>query len=236
ISATGPKGHVGSLVFIVGSISVSLFAVLLATPFALACAIFMAEISPRLGQRFLQPAIEIFVGIPSVVYGWVGYTLLCPVIAKVFRIPTGGEGLLAAGIVLALMIFPTVTTVSTDAIRSLPQEHKEASYALGSTRWQMIRKVRLPAASSGIFTGVVLGIARAFGEALAVSMVIGMDMNFPKSLLSRTMTLTNVIATSMGTASENSAWTASLWSMALLLFAISFVFIVIIRLIGRKKG
>lgn len=234
IATTDPKGQVGSFEFIVGSLLVSLIAIIIATPFAVGSALFMTEISPVLGKKLLQPAIEIFVGIPSVVYGWVGATLLCPFIAKIFKMPFGGESLLAAGIVLALMIFPTVTSVSADSIRSQPIEHKEGSYALGSTRWQMIWRVRMPAAFSGILTGIVLGISRAFGEALAVSMVIGMNRALPKNLLSGTSTLTTIIATSMGSASEDSAFTASLWTMALLLFIISLIFIVIIRLLGSK--
>lgn len=234
ISATDPRGQVGVLVFIVGSLSVSLLGIVIATPFAVASAIFMAEISPEFGKRFFQPAVEIFVGIPSVVYGWVGYQVLCPAIAKVFHLPFGGESLLAAGIVLSLMIFPTITTMSTDAIRALPEEHREASYALGSTRWQMILHARLPAAVSGIVSGIVLGMARAFGEALAVTMVIGMSRGFTGGLLGRTSTLTTIIATSMGTAADDTPWTASLWSMALLLFIISFALIVIVRIVSRK--
>ncbi|UOO37112.1 phosphate ABC transporter permease subunit PstC [Oscillospiraceae bacterium CM] len=228
-------GPAGSAIFITGSLAVSSLALLIATPFAVACAIFIVEISPRLGSRLLQPAIEIFVGIPSVVYGWVGISVLCPFIAKLFHLPFGGESVLAGGIVLAVMIFPTIASVSADAIRNVPHEYTEASYGLGATRWQMISTVRLRAASGGILTGVVLGLSRAFGEALAVSMVIGGRLAFPKGILSQTSTLTTQIASGMGSAADGTQWTDSLWSMALLLFIISFVFIIVIRLIGRKK-
>jgi phosphate transport system permease protein len=229
------SGPGGSAIFIFGSLSVSCLALVIATPFAVACAIFIVEISPKLGNRFLQPAIEIFVGIPSVVYGWVGVSVLCPFIASLFGMPFGGESVLAGGIVLAVMIFPTITTVSADAIRSVPQEYTEAAYGLGATRWQMVSSVRLPAAKSGVLTGVILGLSRAFGEALAVSMVIGGRLAFPKGFLSQTSTLTTQIASGMGSSADGTQWTDSLWSMALVLFIISFLFIAVIRLIGRKK-
>jgi phosphate transport system permease protein len=193
------------------------------------------EISPKLGERFLRPAIELFAGIPSVIYGWVGISVLCPFLAKVFNMPFGGESVLAGALVLAVMIFPTISTVAADAIKNVPTEYSEASYGLGATRWHMIKSVRLPAAKSGILTGVILGLSRAFGEALAVSMVIGGRLAMPKSLLSQTSTLTTQIASGMGTAVNNTQYTDSLWSMALLLLIISFAFILLIRIVGKKK-
>lgn len=226
-------GQVGAAIFIAGSMSVSFLALLIATPFSMAAAIFMSEISPRVGKRLLQPAIEIFVGIPSVVYGWVGMNVLAPFVARVFRLPFG-YGLLSAALVLALMIFPTITTVSVDAIRNVNIEYKEASYGLGSTRWQLIRKIILPSALPGIITGIILGLTRAFGEALAVSMVIGKMQTFPKTILSSTDTLTAEIAADMGNAAQGGEFSDALWTMALLLFLISFLFILIVRLISRK--
>jgi len=231
-----PKGQVGSAVFILGTLMVSGIALLIATPFAVISGIFITEISPNIGKKILQPSIEIFVGIPSVVYGWLGFTVLCPFIKTAFHLQFNGNGLLAAGIVLAVMIYPTIATVSADAIRNLPDEFREASYALGSTRWQMLRHVNIPAAASGILSGIVLGLARAFGEALAVTMVIGNYYSLPTSLLGPTSTLTTMISTNMQASVDGTGWTDSLWSMALVLFAISFLCIVIIRLVsGRKK-
>lgn len=229
---TGMGGAVGAAIFIVGSLIISLLALLIATPFSIAAAIFMTEISPKLGKRLLQPAIEIFVGIPSVVYGFVGLTVLVPLIATVFNLPFGFS-ILAGALVLSVMIFPTITSVAVDAIRSVPAEFKEASYGLGSTRWQLIYKVILPAAIPGVLTGVVLGLARAFGEALAVAMVIGKTPAFASSLLSPTTNLTAEITLDMGNTANGSEWNDSLWSMALLLLVISFIFIVLIRLVGR---
>jgi phosphate transport system permease protein len=232
IANGGPT--VGALVFIIGSMLVSFLALLLSAPFSVASAVFMTEISPTLGKRLLQPAIEIFVGIPSVVYGWVGLSVLVPLIRKAF----GGFGfsLLAGGLVLAVMILPTITSVSVDALRSLPQDYKEASYAIGATRWQTIRKVLIPSALPGILTGVVLGLARAFGEALAVQMVIGNSAKIPGSLFDSTSTLTSAITMDMGNTPMGSEWNNALWSMALLLLLMSFVFILIIRKIGSRGG
>lgn len=228
-------GTVGAAVFIVGSIVISLMALLIATPFSIAAAIFMTEISSRLGERLLQPAIELFVGIPSVVYGWVGLTVLVPFIARVFHL-LYGFGVLSGAIVLAVMIFPTITSVASDSIRSVPQKYKEASYGLGSTRWQSIRHVVLPAAVPGVLTGVVLGLARAFGEALAVAMVIGKMPVFPSSIFAPTSNLTAEIASDMGNTAPGSEFYNSLWTMALLLLLISFGFIVLVRVIGGNGG
>lgn len=225
---------VGALIFIIGSLSVSSIALLLSTPLSIATAIFMSEISPNLGSKLLQPAIEIFVGIPSVVYGWVGLSLLVPYIRSSF----GGLGfsLLAGGLVLAIMIFPTIASVSVDSLRALPSDYKEASYAIGATRWQTIRKVLLPAAMPGIMTGIILGLARAFGEALAVQMVIGNTIKIPGSILDTTTNLTSIITMDMGNTIMGTDWNNALWSMALLLLIISFIFIILINKIGKKGG
>ncbi|WP_330601186.1 phosphate ABC transporter permease subunit PstC [Caproicibacter fermentans] len=206
---------------------------MIATPFSLAAAIFMAVISPRVSNRLLQPAVEIFVGIPSVVYGWVGLTVLVPLIQKIFNLQYG-YSVLAGGIVLAVMIFPTITSVSADSIRNIPLQYQEAAYGLGSTRWQVIRRVLIPAARPGILTGVILGLARAFGEALAVAMVIGKMKAFPTGILSPTNNLTAAIASDMGGAADGGEYNIALWTMALLLLVISFAFILIVRKISSK--
>lgn len=229
-------GQVGAAIFIVGSVAICFLALLIAAPFALAAAIFMAVISPKISAKLLQPAVEIFVGIPSVVYGWVGLTVLVPAIERLFHLQYGFS-VLAGGIVLAVMIFPSIASVSADSIRGVPQEFQEAAYGLGSTRWQVIYRVLLPAARPGILTGVVLGLARAFGEALAVAMVIGKMRAFPSGILSPTNNLTAAIASDMGGATEGGEYNAALWTMALLLLLISFAFILIVRRIsaGRRQ-
>lgn len=228
----GPQ--VGILAFLTGSVVVSLLAVFLSAPLSVACAVFIAEIAPNWGQRVLQPAIEILAGIPSVVYGYIGLSVLVPFI----RNSLGGLGfsVLAGFLVLSVMILPTIVSISTDTLRALPGEWKEAAYALGSTRWQAIRLVLLPAARSGLMTGIVLGLARAFGEALAVQMVIGNTRKIPSSILDPVITLTSAITMDMGNTPMGSLWNNALWSMGLLLLAMSFSFILIIRYITYKGG
>jgi phosphate transport system permease protein len=222
----------GILFFITGSTFVSIGAVILSSPISIAVAIFMNLISPKLGTKVMQPAMELFVGIPSVVYGFVGIVVLVPLLKLCF----GGVGfsLLAGIIVLAIMIFPTIASLSSDAIKTIPKTYIEASYGLGATRWQTIIRVIIPAAKTGIFTGIVLGLARAFGEALAVQMVIGNAEMIPKSLLSPMSTITSYLSMNMANTVSGEPWNNALWSMALLLLIISFLFIVIIRMIGKR--
>lgn len=222
----------GSLIFILGSSIVSFLAVIVSAPIGVALAVFMNVISPKLGRTVLQPAIELFVGIPSVVYGWIGVSVLVPIIKLWF----GGIGfsLLAGVAVISVMILPTITSIASDAIKTIPKDYVEASYGLGATRWQTIIKVIIPAAKSGILTGIVLGVARAFGEALAVQMVIGNSVTLPKGLLGTTSTLTSILTMDMANTIHGTAWNDALWSMALLLLIISFIFILIIRKIGKR--
>lgn len=138
-------GQVGAAIYIWGSILTCTLALVISVPFSLATAVFMTQIAPKLGERIIRPAVEIFVGIPSVVYGWVGLVVLVPLLQRIFDLPHG-QSVLAAGIVLSVMIYPTITSVSADAIRSVNNKYVEGAYGLGSTRWQMIYKVLLPAA------------------------------------------------------------------------------------------
>ena len=228
-------GKVGAAIYIVGSLETCLLGLLICLPFAIGSAVFMTEISPKIGEKFFRPATEIYVSIPSVVYGWFGLTKLVPIIRNAFHPKMGGFSVLAASIVLAIMIFPTITTVAADAIKSVPNSYREGAYGLGATRWQVIGKVVLPAASGGILTGVVLGLARAIGEALAVAMVIGKTRSFATSLLSPTSNLTSAIAADMGNTAQGGEYNLALWSMALLLFIISIVLIVLIHKLGNGK-
>jgi len=152
------------------------------------------------------------------------------------RIHFGGLGfsLLAGSLVLALMILPTITTLATDALVALPDSYREGSYALGATRWQTIYRILIPAARSRILIGVTLGITRAFGEALAVQMVIGNTIRIPDSLLNPMCTLTSIITMDMGNTVMGSAWNNALWSMALLLLLITFGLILLIKKLGNQ--
>ncbi|MEH7611243.1 phosphate ABC transporter permease subunit PstC [Gottfriedia acidiceleris] len=222
----------GALKFITGSIVVSIGAVIIAAPIAIALAIFMNYISPVFGDKILKPVLEILVGIPSVVYGFLGVTILVPII----RNQIGGVGfsLIAGIIVLSIMILPTIASIASDAIRAVPKDYLEASYGLGSTRWQAISKAIVPAATTNVLTGVVLGLARAFGEALAVQMVIGNTLQFPKSIFDPTVTLTGILTMDMANTMNGTSWNNALWSLAMILLFISFFFILIIRFIGKR--
>jgi len=183
----------------------------------------------------MKPTIEILVGIPSVVYGWLGLTLLAPLIRTHLGSQTG-FGLLTAAIVLSIMILPTVISLSEDALRSVHESLKEGSMALGATRWQTIFKVMLPAARSGLTVALILGIARAIGEALAVQMVIGNSAILPKGLLNPTATLTTEIVTDMGSAQQGSILQHSLFSMAFMLLLIAMALIVLVRLALKRAS
>ena len=192
----------GILAMIVGSSLVTVGAVVIGVPLALGSAIFLAEIAPRRVKAFVKPSIELLAGIPSVVYGLFGMVVLVPLVRKIPAPGNSGYGLLAAAIVLAVMILPTIASVSENAIRNVPKSFREGSLAMGATRWETIRKVVLPSARSGILSAVVLGLGRALGETIAMIMVIGNSVVMPSAaggnpltiFLSRARTLTGNIA------------------------------------------
>ncbi|MFD2729873.1 phosphate ABC transporter permease subunit PstC [Enterococcus camelliae] len=226
------KPLVGALPMILGSFIVTLLSAILATPFAIGAAVFMVEISPKQGQKVLQPVIELLVGIPSVVYGFIGLSVVVPFIRTIFG--GTGFGILAGTFVLFVMILPTVTTMTVDALRAVPRYYREASLALGATRWQTTYKVVLRAAIPGILTAVVFGMARAFGEALAIQMVIGNAALIPTSLTTPASTLTSILTMGIGNTIMGTLENNVLWSLALILLLMSLLFNIIIRLIGRK--
>lgn len=233
-SATGPDGKplVGALPMILGSFMVTFLSAIVATPFAIGAAVFMTEISPTKGQKFLQPVIELLVGIPSVVYGFIGLTVIVPFIRSIFG--GTGFGILSGTFVLFVMILPTVTTMTVDTLKSVPRQYREASLALGGTRWQTIYKVVLRAAIPGILTAVVFGMARAFGEALAIQMVIGNAALMPAGLTTPASTLTSILTMGIGNTIMGTVENNVLWSLALILLFMSLVFNILIRYIGKK--
>jgi len=210
------KGQFGILPMIVGSVEVTLLAVVFGAAMGLACAMFLAEFAPRWSVRILKPLIELLAGIPSVVYGFIGVVVLVPWI----RTTLGGPGfsVLAAAIILGIMILPTVIAISLDALQAVPPIYREGSLALGATRWQTLRKVLLPAARSGIIAGLILGMGRAIGETMAVIMVAGNALTLPVSVLQPVRTLTSNIALEMGYASGDHQ--AALFATGMVLFVI----------------
>jgi phosphate transport system permease protein len=219
------NGQYGILPMIIGSLAVTFGSLILAVPLGVACAILLAEIAPDKIRRVLRPAVELLVGIPSVIYGLVGMLVIVPAIRQV-----GGTGysILAACIVLMAMVLPTIISISDDSIRAVPRKYKEGSLAIGTTHWQTIWHVLIPAASSGIGAGIILGIGRAIGETMAMIMVIGNAVIIPVSVLDPARTLTGNIAVEINYASglhQN-----ALFATAIILLA----FIVILNAITIK--
>ncbi|BCG59218.1 phosphate ABC transporter permease subunit PstC [Paenibacillus sp. URB8-2] len=233
-SPEGSPPSFGALPFIAGSFVTTLLAALIASPLSICAALFMTEIVPGWGKKLLQPVIELLSGIPSVVYGFVGLSVIVPFLRNVF--PGQGIGVAAGSLVLSVMILPTITSVTVDALSALPQNLKESSFALGATRWQTIARVIIPTTLPAILTGVVLGMARAFGEALAVQMVIGNAPFIPTSLFESASTLTSVITLGMGNTTMGSPQNNSLWSMALVLMLMTFLFVFIVRLLEKRRA
>jgi phosphate ABC transporter permease protein PstC len=193
------KGSFGVFPMIVGSLWVTIGALVIAGPLGIACAVFLVEIAPRRIADLVRPAIQLLAGIPSVVYGFVGIVVLVPLI----REHLGGPGLsvLAAAVILGVMVLPTVISISQDALEAVPRAYKEGALALGCTHWQTIMRVILPAARTGITAAVVLGLGRAIGETMAVIMVVGNAVKVPGGLLDPARTLTSNIALEMAYAS-----------------------------------
>jgi len=188
-SIIGEVGQYGLLPMIAGSILSTFGAVLLGVPLSIGTAILLAEVAPHSVREVVRPAIELLAGIPSVVYGLFGMVVLAPLIREIDVPGNNGFGLLNASIVLAVMIIPTVTNIAEDAIRAVPKSYKEGSLAMGTTHWQTIWNVTLPAARSGLIAAVILGIGRALGETMAMIMVIGNSIAFPEPLTSNPLTL-----------------------------------------------
>jgi len=179
----------GILAMVIGSVSVTFGAILLGVPLAIGCAIFLAEVAPDGVQAVVRPAVQLLAGIPSVVYGLFGMVILVPLVRRINLPGNSGYGLLAASIVLAVMILPTIASIAEDAIRAVPENYRHGSLALGATKWQTITKVVLPAGKSGIIAGVILGVGRALGETMAMIMVIGNSVIMPKPLVNNPLTL-----------------------------------------------
>lgn len=220
----GPtRGSFGIGTMVVGSLAVTMGALLWAVPLGLLVAIFMAEIAPKHFGRLLGNLVELLAGIPSVVYGFFGLIVIIPLIREYL----GGTGfsVLAGTLVLGVMILPTIINISRDSILAVPGDYKTGSLALGATHYQTIRRVLLPAARSGIITAVVLGMGRAVGETMAVVMVTGNSTIIPDGLLSATRTMTSNIVLEMGYASGEHQ--AALFATG----AVLFVFIVILNLV-----
>lgn len=231
--STAKDAQFGILPFIMTSVWGTLGAVLIGVPIGLCTAIFLAKLAPPKIAAVVHPAVELLAGIPSVVYGLIGMMVLVPGVMNVFQLKSGST-LLTAILVLAVMILPSIISVSETALRAVPREYEEASLGLGATWIETICKVSVPAAKSGIAAGVVLGVGRAIGEAMAVMMVAGNVANMP-GLFTSVRFLTTAVASEMSYAADGSLQKQALFSIGLILF----IFIMVINLLlGRilKKG
>jgi phosphate transport system permease protein len=225
------KGHFGILAMIISSVLVTLGAMIFGVPLGLACAIVLAEFSPERLKGLLKPALELLAGIPSVVYGFLGVIWLVPLVRDYLGGP--GLSLLTAAIILGIMILPTVTSISIDALSAVPDLYRDGSIALGATQWQTVRRVVLPAASSGIITAIILGMGRAVGETMAVIMVAGNALKLPTSILDPVRTLTSNIALELGYASGRHR--EALFATGIVLFVIIMILNLSATLITRRR-
>jgi phosphate transport system permease protein len=229
-----PAPQFGILPVILGTIWVSLGAILLALPFGLAVAVYLAELAKQKIYKILKPTIELLSGIPSVVYGFFGLVVVVPTIQTVFKLPVGETGL-AGSIILGIMALPTIITISEDALRSVPRSMREASLALGANHWQTIYKVIIPYAISGITAAVVLGIGRAVGETMAVLMVTGNSAVIPHTLLAPLRTIPATIAAALGEAPKGGTHYQALFMLGCVLFAITLIINLSVEYITVKK-
>lgn len=216
--------HFGILAMIIGSICVTLGAALISVPLGIFCAIFLTDVAPIRLRGIVRPALELLVGIPSVVYGLVGMLMLVPMIRSTGH--GSGDSILAASIVLAVMVLPTIVSISEDSINAVPRMYREGALALGATKWQMIWHVVLPCAKSGIMAGIVLGMGRAIGETMAVIMVIGNSIIIPDSVFSPARTLTGTLALELKYASGMH------WNALFATGVVLFIFILLVNSFG----
>jgi len=218
---------------IVGSLVITLFASLIAVPLGVFSAIYIAEIAPPLVKEIFKPVIELLAGLPSVALGFFGMAVLAPWLQDTFNLPTG-LNVANASLVLALMAVPTIASISEDALHSVPQEYKEASYALGATRFETIVTIIVPAALSGISTAVILGMARVIGETMIVLMVAGGAAAIPESIFDSVRPMPASIAAEMGEAPFRSNHYHALFATGIILFFLTLGFNLIADYISNR--
>lgn len=227
-----PTGsNYGMAPLLVGSIYVTLLSAIIGVPFGIGCALFLTELAPPWVSRIIRPAVSLLAGIPSVVYGFFGLIVLVPFLRNL----VGGIGfsLLSGGVILAIMILPTIIAVSEDALRAVPHEYREASLALGATKWQTIYRVLVPAAKSGIIASVILGMGRAIGETMAVILVTGNRPLIPKSILEPGATLTGTIGQEWAYASDEHL--KALFAVGVVLFILIMIMNIAAQVV-RERG
>ncbi|HIP79003.1 MAG TPA: phosphate ABC transporter permease subunit PstC [Kiloniellaceae bacterium] len=227
----------GILALIAGTASVTGLAMLVAIPFSLGAAIYIAEFATGKTREVLKVLVELLAAIPSVVWGFIGLTIMNPLIIQIFDVPVG-LNVLNAGIILGLMAAPIMTSISEDALKAVPDRYREAAEAMGASRWQVIFKVVLPAAKNGLLGAVLLGVGRGFGETMAVLMASGHSINLPDSIFDSVRALTATIAAELGETAVGSDHYQALFTIGIFLFVITFLINLTADLIvrGIRKG
>ena len=219
------EGYFGIWPLLLGSLMITVAAVAIALPFGVAAAVFMSEVAPGWVSEILKPLVEILAGFPSVVLGFIGILVLSPALREFLNLPTGLTAFTGA-LLLGWAAIPTIVSVSEDALHAVPRSYREASLALGATHWQTIWGVTLPAARSGVLTGIMLGIGRVIGETMTVMMVTGNAPVIPSSLdaiFKPVRTLTATIASEMGEVANGSTHYQVLFFIGIILFAFSLI-------------
>ena len=234
------RGDFGLLPFLLGTLWVTFIALALAVPVSLLTAVYLSEYAPRSVREFTKPLIDLLAGLPSVIYGVWGVLLVVPfvgrVVAPLFGVPSSGYSLLAGGIVLAIMIFPTIISVSLEVFSTIPDQMREASLSLGATKWETVRHVVLKKGLQGIVAAVVLGLSRAFGETMAVLMVVGNIARVPRSIFDAGYPLPALIANNYGEMMSIPLYDAALMLAAAVLLLVVVAFNVLARLILVRVG
>ena len=227
----------GILALIAGTASVTGLAMLVAIPFSLGAAVYIAEFSEGKKRETLKILIELLAAIPSVVWGFIALSIMNPLIIAVFDVPVG-LNVLNAGIILGLMAAPIMTSIAEDALKAVPDRYREAAEAMGATRWQVIYKTVLPAAKNGLLGAILLGVGRGFGETMAVLMATGHSINIPGSVFDSVRALTATIAAELGETAVGSDHYQVLFTLGIFLFLITFVINLTADLIvrGVRKG
>jgi phosphate transport system permease protein len=218
---------------IIGSAVVTVFSCLIAVPLGVLSAVYISEIAPASIKDVTKSIIELLAGIPSVVLGFFGMVVVAPFLQETFDLPTG-LNILNASVILAIMAIPTISSISEDALYAVPQEFKDASYALGATKYETITKVIMPAALSGISTAVILGMARAIGETMVVLMVAGGAAAIPESIFDSVRPMPASIAAEMGEAPFGSGHYHALFATGIVLFFLTLIFNLIADYISQK--
>lgn len=229
-----PLPSFGIWPMIIGTLLVTLGALLIALPLGLATALFLAEVADIRLRNIVKPLVELLAGIPSVVYGFFGLIVIVPMVQSAFRLDVG-ETIMAGSIVLGIMALPTIVTIAEDALRTTPRSLKEASLALGATRWQTLRRVTIPYAKSGISAAIILGIGRAIGETMAVLMVTGNASNVPHSFLVPARTLPATIAAELGEAPFGGLHFKALFALGIVLFLFTIIINLTVAYIRNRE-